>query len=486
MKTINSICIIGGGTAGWMSAAFLYNKNPKLKITIVDKEVGTPVSVGEATILNFGSFMDQCGFDSAEWFSSIDATYKSGILFPDWVEQGKDVWHPFFMNPTLDSGETSHDAWCKNKDLDFVEYALPMYYNSMENKVDKNEIGAYGFQIDCGKLVEYLRKKLDNKITYIPSEAVEMFKYKNHLVKLLLKNNMEVTSDFFIDCSGWESLLKEPDKIDLTGRLFCDTAIATRVPYNDRKTEMKPYVVSRSVDCGWIWEIPIRTRIGSGLVFNKSITPIEEAKQYLIKHWDNRITEEDLKVLNWTPYYCKNIWEDNIVSIGLSAGFIEPLESTGLALMIDGLQKLQTKIADGTWNNLDKDLYNLEMQSAFEDCIDFVSMHYSKPYKNTPFWNHVRENYTPSERIKSVENTLSKKLLYTKNRKEHHVFSGANWTTWMIQMGYNVNSDSTYIKEISRKNLLRYHERIEKYRSSWSVDHESDISRVELFYELEK
>ena len=117
MKTINSICIIGGGTAGWMSAAFLYNKNPKLKITIVDKEIGTPVSVGEATILNFGSFMDQCGFDSAEWFSSIDATYKSGILFPDWVEKGKDVWHPFFMNPTLDSGETSHDAWCKTKIL---------------------------------------------------------------------------------------------------------------------------------------------------------------------------------------------------------------------------------------------------------------------------------------------------------------------------------------------------------------------------------
>ena len=222
------------------------------------------------------------------------------------------------------------------------------------------------------------------------------------------------------------------------------------------------------------------------LVINKSITPIEEAKQHLIKHWDNRITEEDLKVLNWTPYYCKNIWEDNIVSIGLSAGFIEPLESTGLALMIDGLQKLQTKIADGTWNNLDKDLYNLEMQSAFEDCIDFVSMHYSKPYKDTPFWNYVRDNYIPSERIKSVENTLSKKLLYTKNRKEHHVFSGANWTTWMIQMGYDVNSDSSYIKEISRKNLLRYHERIEKYRSSWSVDHESDISRVELFYELEK
>ena len=130
MKIINSICIIGGGTAGWMSAAFLYNKNPKLKITIVDKEIGTPVSVGEATILNFGSFMDQCGFDSAEWFSSVDATYKSGILFPDWVEKGKDVWHPFFMNPTLDSGETSHDAWCKNKDLDFVEYALCLLYTS--------------------------------------------------------------------------------------------------------------------------------------------------------------------------------------------------------------------------------------------------------------------------------------------------------------------------------------------------------------------
>ena len=195
--------------------------------------------------------------------------------------------------------------------IGFCKICSTMYYNSMENKIDKNEIGAYGFQIDCGKLVEYLKKKLNGKITYMSSEAVEMFKYKNHIVKIALKNNLTITSDFFIDCSGWESLLKEPDKIDLSSRLFCDTAIANRVQYNDRKTEMKPYVVSRSFDCGWIWEIPIRTRIGSGLVFNKSITPIEEAKQHLIKHWDNRITEEDLKVLNWTPYYCKNIWEDN-------------------------------------------------------------------------------------------------------------------------------------------------------------------------------
>jgi hypothetical protein len=486
MNKIDTITIIGGGTAAWMSAAFLSNKNPNMSITIIDKEIGNPVSVGEATILNFGPFMDECGFDPIEWFVSLDATYKSGILFPDWVENGKDVWHPFFMNPILENGETMHDAWCKNKKYDFVEYALPMYFNSIENKIDKNEIGAYAFHIDCGKLVEFIKNKLQYKVNFIQSEVIQVEKIDNKINKVFLKNFEVIESDLFVDCTGGKSLLKEQDRNYLDGRLFCDTAIASRIPYNNRKEEMKPYVISESVDHGWIWKIPVRTRIGSGLVFNRSITEIDVAKKYFLEHWNHRVSEDELKVLDWIPYYSNNIWEENIVSIGLSAGFIEPLESTGVALIIEGLVKLQNKISDKTWTFSDVLIYNEEMKSSFEDCIDFVSMHYSKSYKDTPFWNFVRQTYKPSDRIIQVENLLSKQILYTRNKKDHHVFSGANWSTWMIQLGYEANTKSPITKNISKFNMLNYHNRVEKYRSSWSIDHESEISRIELFYGLKK
>jgi len=279
MNKIDSITIIGGGTAAWMSAAFLSNKNPNISITIIDKEIGNSVSVGEATILNFGPFMDECGFDPIEWFVSLDATYKSGILFPDWLENGRDVWHPFFMNPILENGETMHDAWCKNKEYDFIKYALPMYFNSIENKIDKNEIGAYAFHIDCGKLVEFIKNKLQYKVNFIQSEVIQAERNDNKISKVFLKNSEVIESDLFVDCTGWKSLLKKQDRNYLDGRLFCDTAIASRIPYLNRKEEMKPYVISESVDHGWIWKIPVRTRIGSGLVFNRSITEIDEAKQ---------------------------------------------------------------------------------------------------------------------------------------------------------------------------------------------------------------
>lgn len=484
INEIKTITIIGGGTSAWLSAAFLSHNNPNIKITVIDKEVGCPVSVGEATILNFGPFMEMCGFNIEEWFINLDTTYKSGILFPNWSQEGKNIWHPFYMNPIIGEGFTLHDAWCKNKSYNFIEYALPMYKNSMCNTIDRNQLDTYAFHIYCGKLVEFIKNKLQYKVDFIPSEVINLEKHNNKLNKIFLKNSQVIESDLFIDCTGWKSLLKDQDRNYLKGRLFCDTVIASRIPYLNRKEEMKPYTIAESVDHGWIWKTPVRTRIGSGLVFNRNITSIDEAKKYFVEHWDNRITESEVKVLDWTPYYSNNIWEENIISIGLSAGFIEPLESTGLALIIDGLKKLQNKISDRTWSKLDTEIYNREMKLHFEDCVDFVSMHYSKPYKDTPFWNFVRETYKPSEKIQFIEKTLSEKLLYSKDRSEYQVFSGANWVTWMIQLGYMVNSNMNFNSNIMEESMLEYYNNFESFRESWSVDHETEIRRLEQFYKL--
>jgi hypothetical protein len=111
-------------------------------------------------------------------------------------------------------------------------------------------------------------------------------------------------------------------------------------------------------------------------------------------------------------------------------------------------------------------------------------LHYSKPYKNTPFWNFVKQTYNPSEKIKLIEKILSEKLLYSKDRSEYQVFSGANWTTWMIQLGYEVNSNTTVDSRILEKSMIEYNNKIEAFRKSWSVDHDTEIKRLELFYNL--
>jgi len=426
---INHICVVGGGTSGWLSAAYLKNQNPNVKITVVDKEHGTPVSVGEATILSFIPFMEECGFAITDWFNEIDSTYKSGILFTGWTKNS-DVWHPFYNNPTLDN-YTLHDVWLNSSRKDFTLYALPFLKESVENKIVEKYIDAYAVHMDCSKLVSFLKSKVD--VEYIESE-VKQFDGKH----LHLNDTSVVTADLYIDCTGFKSVLKKPNKISLDGRLFCDTAIAGHVEYIDKNVERRPFVISDMVDHGWVWHIPVQTRIGTGLVFNRSITSVDTAKEYFQQYWSGRVGK--LKVIDWTPYYSTNIWENNVVSIGLSAGFIEPLESTGVALITDGLQRLQSKIAMRFYDNSDIDAYNLEMISVFEDAVDFVSMHYSKSWKDTKFWNWVRNSYRESSRINSIKNVLKQELLYSHNYRNTGIFSGANWTTWMIQLGYKVNS----------------------------------------------
>ena len=119
MKAVNNIVILGGGTSAWLSAAYLSRNFPYYNITVVDKEIGTPVGVGEGTLMNFKPFMSQCGFDHNEWIPEIDATFKSGILFPGWVRKDNVVWHPFLMNPVLDNTMSLHAAWSKNQEYDF-------------------------------------------------------------------------------------------------------------------------------------------------------------------------------------------------------------------------------------------------------------------------------------------------------------------------------------------------------------------------------
>lgn len=438
---IKSVVILGGGTSAWLSAAYLSHNHPYLKITVVDKEVGAPVGVGEGTLLNFGPFLDACGFSQSEWFNKIDATYKTGILFPDWVNKGNTVWHSFHTAvPVTDTSYTLQDLWSVNQHLDFKYYGTGVY----ESAIDHNLIDlsvAQGYHVDCHKLVAFIQDKLRAKITLIQSEMVNINRLPNGNIKsLTLKNGSTISGDLFLDCTGFRGLLKHhPKRNTLEGRLICDTAIAGHVPYLNPEIEMKPYVVSKAVDIGWVWEIPVRTRIGSGLVFNRSITSPDEAKEFFVNYWDNRIKVEDLKVLDWTPYYDDNIWHENVVSIGLSAGFIEPLESTGIALIMEGIVRLSLLIKEKYCTPDDINLYNITMKSFFESAIDFVSMHYSKTDRDEPFWKTVKNTIKVSDKQKFYEEYLKDSDMLMPNQgKITDVFTGGSWSTWLIQMGYKV------------------------------------------------
>ena len=412
MKKIKNLVIVGGGSSGWLTAAYLSNNFLNLNITIIDKEIGTPVGVGEATLLNFSKFLNACGFNLDEWYNELDATEKLGILFPNWIDDNKDISHPFFINKT---GSKNYNERLKIKLINLSNVA---------------------YHVNCGKLTTFLQKKLNNKIIFKKNDVKNVVFDGNEIKKLILKDNEEIIADLYIDCTGFKSILKnKTERIILRDRLICDTAVACSVNYLNENIERLPYVRCEAVDEGWIWSIPVQSRIGSGFIFNREITPIENAKDFFIKYWNQRIKKENIKVIDWTPYYDKKIWSKNVVSIGLSAGFLEPLESTGLALAMEGIFQLSKRIHKNYYNEDDIELYNKTMQMFFENSIDFVNMHYLVSQRKGVFWEQARQ-LKKSEKflmfedcIKNHKFDMDENIIFN----DSDFFTSNNWYCWLTQ-----------------------------------------------------
>ena len=479
INNVDTVVIVGGGTAAWMCAAYLSANTEDIKITLVDKEVGNPVGVGEATLLNFERFLNECGFERHKWFNEIDATFKSGILFPNWGAKDNLVWHPFLLNTAFDKNTTLYDCWSHHQEKYPIANASAFYSVSLANKVDSENANYYAMHVDCSKLVLWLQTQLENKIEIIKSEMVEVIREDSGFIKSLkLKNGTSVSGDLFVDCTGFKSLLAaNPHKVNLRGRLFCDTAVAGHIPYEDVEEERIPFVISEAVDDGWIWRIPVQSRIGSGLVFNRSITDPEVAKKNLCNYWEGRITPDTLKVIDWSPYYRNNAWEYNSVAIGLASGFIEPLESTGISIIQSGIVNLCNFIKSKYWTRLDQERHNSYVIAEYNDCVDFVNMHYAKSTIESPFWNWVRETYQPSELLKFYLDKLESETPFL-NEGKGILFSGANWNCWLTQMGYSAGKKNNIDSETAAILLKDWVNFQKKFRLAYSPTHTEAIERM--------
>lgn len=409
---IKNIVIVGGGTAGWMagaSLAALLDKN-QVTITLVESEQIGTVGVGEATLPHLRFFLKRLGINEQDFMRFTNATYKTGIEFANWGKLGEAYIHPFgdFGQPL--NGVDFHHYWLKmhkqGERTSIGEYSLPVMaaYAGKFDYPDTNESSilstfSYAFHMDSSLFAKYLRtysearglKRVEGMVNGVQQRPEDDF-----ITSVTLESGDILHGDLFIDCSGFRGLLiehaLETGYDDWRHWLPCDRAVAIAC---ETTAPLIPYTKAIARDAGWQWRIPLQNRVGNGHIYCSQFMSDEEALDTLVKNLEGEaITQPNF--LRFTTGKRKKTWHKNCVAIGLSAGFLEPLESTSIHLIQLGIMKLIEFFPNKHCEAAKVDEYNRMMSLEFERLRDFLVLHYNATQRNdTPFWDYVRNMDLP-------------------------------------------------------------------------------------------
>ncbi|QDP01885.1 tryptophan halogenase family protein [Thalassotalea sp. PS06] len=412
-NAVRSITIVGGGSSGWMTALYLnrlYNhQQSHVAIRLIEsKDVGI-LGVGEATVHSIRFFFAAMGLDESELLRETNATLKTGIMFNNWMQpvdgQIHQYYHPFEHQALGNILDISTSWLLRSRHL-FERYdqgvslsAHLMQENHCPKMPDSKPfegITPYGYHLDASEMARFLRRKAVQAGVEHVEALVNEVKVEQGNVKAVVTDKGEFSSDLFIDCSGFKGLLIEALKQDnwqsFTDELPCDKAVAMQVAYKDGQTP-RSYTTATALSNGWAWEIDLTSRRGSGYVYDSRYLDKAEAEHELREHLGSDV--EVLKTLHLDMKVgCrKEFWVGNCIAIGLSGGFIEPLESTGLHLINIGAKLLSTHISSTQTAQATRDSYNRLMNGVYDDLKRFIVLHYCLTDRDdTEFWQNAQRS----------------------------------------------------------------------------------------------
>lgn len=439
---IKDIVIVGGGTAGWMAASALsiLLKNPNIRIRLVESEQIGTVGVGEATIPHIRYFNQLLGLNENDFLRKTNATFKIGIEFVNWGQIGESYFHSFSPYGVNMEGVHFHHFWLRHA---MKEGAPPPDEYNLHGLASKRSLFThpkpelrgsplstieYAFQFDAGLYAKYMRGVAESRgVTRIEGKVVDVLKRAEDgfVDSISLETGETVSGDLFIDCSGFRGLLieqaLETGYDDWSHYLPCNRAVAQGCELDGPPI---PYTRATAHKAGWQWRIPLQNRLGNGHVYCSDHISDDEAYAQLKSGLDGA-PMGDPKFLRFTTGVRKKAWNKNVIALGLSAGFLEPLESTSIHLIQTAVARLMTNFPDKRFNQSDIDFYNRKTLLEFEQVRDFLILHYCATQRtDSPFWNYVRTMDLPESLKERINIYMENGRLY---RENNELFSEDSW-----------------------------------------------------------
>ena len=419
---IRNVVILGGGTAGWMTAAYLGKAlESGVSITVLEAPSIPRIGVGEATVPNLQrAFFDFLGLSEEEWMPECNAAFKTAVKFINWRTPGAGstqtrqlgdrpdhFYHPFGLLPESGGVPLSH-YWFNDlkagrtteqfDDACFRETAI-MDAGRAPRYLDGRRATRYAWHFDAHLVADFLRRFATEKqgVIHVQDEMTHAVQdSRGHITALHTKTGKVLEADLFVDCSGFRSLLihqvmREPF-LDMSDHLLNDRAVATALPNDDEANGVEPYTSSIAMSSGWAWKIPMLGRHGSGYVYSSRFASQDEATAEFAAMWGLDPEKHTFNHVKFRTGRNRRTWVKNVVSIGLSSCFVEPLESTGIYFITAAIHQLAKHFPNRNFDQILIDRFNTEINEMFDDTRDFLQAHfYYAPRMDTPFWRANKE-----------------------------------------------------------------------------------------------
>ena len=419
MRPLQKIVIVGGGTAGYLAAAMLtqHLKREVCRIELVESEELGTIGVGESTVPPFVGLIQRLGIDETEFVKATDATYKLGIKFVGWHERSDSYFHPFGVIGKPIGNHDFYQCWLKARAHgergELTDFS-PCHVMAEQGrffhpaKARNTPIGGanYALHVDALLVTKFLRDFAEARgLARTEGKVVEVARREDGFISgVKLENGAKVAGDFFIDCTGFRALLignaMGVGSVDWSDYLPCDRAVVCKT---ENKGPLPAYTRATAQSAGWTWRIPLQHRVGNGYVYSSRFASDAQARATLLRSLDSHCLDEP-RLIPYTTGHRKQFWKGNCLALGLSSGFIEPLEATSIHLIARGMDFFLRYFPDKQCDAALVREYNRRLIADFEEVRDFILVHYAATAReDTPFWQACRKLPLPETLKERIE-----------------------------------------------------------------------------------